>query len=74
MKRFDISVDRFIINDIHQSDLATTSLRGADEIIINNPSRSAKLRFVTRNKNDFNEPNSFKEKFKKYLDLENRHV
>ena len=35
LKRFDISVDRFIINDIHQSDLSTTSLRGADEIIIN---------------------------------------
>ena len=44
------------------------------EIKNNSASRSAKLRFVTRNKNDFNEPNSFKEKFKKYLDLEKRYV
>lgn len=40
------------------------------EIKINPPSRSAKLRFVIRRKNDFVYPKEFKKKFKRYLDLE----
>tara|TARA_B110000967_G_scaffold187676_1_gene209796 strand:- start:628 stop:1596 length:969 start_codon:yes stop_codon:yes gene_type:complete len=41
-----------------------------NEIILNPPSRSAKLRFVVRNKNSFIYPDSLKSKFNKYLDLE----
>ena len=44
------------------------------EIENNNPSRSAKLRFVTRSKNNFFYPTNFKNKFLHYLELENRYV
>jgi len=44
------------------------------EIIKNPPSRSAKLRYATRNKNKFIYPNELVNKFKKYLDLESSHV
>ena len=44
------------------------------EVKDNPPSRSAKLRFAVRNKSDFNEPEDFKLKFKKYLDLERINV
>jgi len=40
------------------------------EIRINPPSRSAKLRFSIRNDNNFIEPTELKDKFKKYLNLE----
>ena len=40
------------------------------EIEKNPPSRSAKLRYVIRGKNNFFYPENFKSKFKKYLDLE----
>ena len=39
------------------------------EIDLNAPSRSAKLRFVTRSKEDFFYPKELKERFKKYIDL-----
>ena len=41
-----------------------------EEIEKNPPSRSAKLRFVTRNEKNFTYPKSLKLKFKKYLDIE----
>ena len=41
------------------------------EIIKNPPSRSAKLRYAIRSKNEFIYPNELVNKFKKYLDLEN---
>ena len=41
-----------------------------EEIINNNRSRSAKLRFATRSKNKFEYPKGFIKKFKRYLDLE----
>ena len=41
-----------------------------EEIMKNPPSRSAKLRFALRNKNIFNEPIELKNKFKKYVQLE----
>jgi len=44
------------------------------EIEKNNPSRSAKLRFVVRSKYDFVYPEDLKKKFAKYLELESRHV
>ncbi len=44
------------------------------EIKVNPPSRSAKLRFATRNNKDFVQPYELKNKFKKYLDLENNNV
>ncbi len=46
----------------------------SEEIIKNNASRSAKLRYITRCKNDFFYPNDLKKKFIKYLELENRYV
>ncbi len=45
-----------------------------EEIIKNSPSRSAKLRYATRNKNKFFYPDELIEKFKKYLDLERSYV
>ncbi len=44
------------------------------EIEENNPSRSAKLRFATRSKDNFFYPSDFKNKFFNYLELGNRHV
>ena len=41
------------------------------EIIKNTASRSAKLRHATRTNKPFTHPTEFKEKFKKYLDIEN---
>ncbi|MDC0426596.1 16S rRNA (cytosine(1402)-N(4))-methyltransferase RsmH [Pelagibacteraceae bacterium] len=47
-------------------------LRPSEEEIIKNPaSRSAKLRQATRSDQAFNYPIEFKEKFKKYLEIEN---
>ena len=45
-----------------------------EEVEINPSSRSAKLRFATRNNFEFREPKSFRIKFKKYLDLESVNV
>ncbi len=44
------------------------------EIVKNSPSRSAKLRYATRNNNQFIYPNELISKFKKYLNLESSHV
>ena len=41
-----------------------------NEIDKNYPSRSAKLRFAIRSKNNFKYPEELRSKFKKYLDLE----
>ena len=41
------------------------------ELIKNPPSRSAKLRQAVRTEQEFNYPKEFKEKFKKYTDIEN---
>ena len=40
------------------------------EVIKNFPSRSAKLRFATRNKNKFIYPKSLIHKFQRYLEIE----
>ena len=45
-----------------------------EEIIKNPPSRSAKLRYATRSKNNFFYPEDLITKFKKYLDLESSYV
>ena len=42
-----------------------------DEIIKNPASRSAKLRQATRTEQSFYYPDEFKEKFKRYIDIEN---
>ena len=42
-----------------------------EELIKNPASRSAKLREATRTEQEFIYPNEFKEKFKKYIDIEN---
>ena len=46
----------------------------AEEIKINPSSRSAKLRFAIRSKNNFFYPSDLINKFKKYLDLENTYA
>jgi len=43
----------------------------SEELIKNPASRSAKLREAIRTKQEFIYPNEFKEKFKKYIDIEN---
>ncbi len=45
-----------------------------EELIKNNPSRSAKLRAAIRSKNKFIYPNNLVQKFKKYLEVEELHV
>ena len=44
------------------------------EIEMNNPSRSAKLRFAIRSKNKFIYPINFIKKFSKYLNIESSYV
>ena len=41
-----------------------------NEINVNNPSRSAKLRFAIRSKNKFIFPDNLIQKFNKYLEIE----
>ena len=45
-----------------------------NELKKNNASRSAKLRFATRSKDEFFFPSNIFEKFKKYLNLESINV
>ena len=45
-----------------------------EEIKINPKSRSAKLRFIIRNNEEFKNPDELKRKFKRYLDLEKINV
>ena len=44
------------------------------ELIKNRASRSAKLRYATRTEQEFNYPKEFKEKFRRYTDVENVNV
>ena len=46
----------------------------SEEITKNNASRSAKLRYITRCKNDFFYPKDLKKQFMKYLEIEGRYV
>jgi hypothetical protein len=46
----------------------------AQELIKNPPSRSAKLRHAVRTEQEFNYPKEFKEKFRRYTDVENVNV
>tara|TARA_B110000211_G_scaffold40225_1_gene41534 strand:+ start:232 stop:1251 length:1020 start_codon:yes stop_codon:yes gene_type:complete len=43
----------------------------SNELIKNPASRSAKLRYAVRTKQEFNHPKEFKEKFRRYIDVEN---
>jgi len=52
----------------------TKNAKSSEEIIKNNASRSAKLRYITRCKSDFFYPNDLKKKFIKYLEVEDRYV
>ena len=45
-----------------------------EELVKNNSSRSAKLRFVTRSEDYFQQPNELFKKFSKYLKIEDRNV
>ena len=45
-----------------------------EELDKNNPSRSAKLRFAVRNKNQFIFPKDLLKKFNRYLEIERTHV
>ena len=59
--------DAFYIFEKYNKKIIKPSSR---ELSINNPSRSAKLRFATRSKNEFIFPKNLFEKFNKYLDVE----
>ena len=62
-------------NDILFKEYRNTFLRPTgEEILLNPPSRSAKLRYATRNNNKFLYPENLKIKFKRYLDLESSNV
>ena len=63
--------DNFVLFEKYSNKAIKPSQR---EVEINNPSRSAKLRFATRSKNDFSFPNSLIQKFSKYLDIEATYV
>ena len=52
----------------YKNNFLTPSL---EELVKNPASRSAKLREAVRTKQEFNYPEEFKEKFKKYIDIEN---
>ena len=62
----DVKRDNIFFHDYKNKLLKPSS----KEIDNNAPSRSAKLRFATRNNLKFKEPELIKVKFKKYLDLE----
>ena len=66
----DLSKERTLFEN-YKNKIVTPS---SEEIIKNNASRSAKLRYITRCKNDFFYPSDLKKKFIKYLELENRYV
>ena len=51
-----------------------TFIPSKDEIRKNNASRSAKLRFITRDNSDFFFPNDLKKKFFKFLEIEQKYV
>ena len=59
--------NKFVLFEDYNNKLIKPS---KEEIIKNNPSRSAKLRYATRSKNEFNYPSSLIQKFSKYLDVE----
>ena len=66
----EVKNKKIFFND-YKNKLLKPSLK---EVEINPPSRSAKLRFAIRNNFEFQEPKSFRIKFKKYLDLESINV
>ncbi|MAW17795.1 MAG: hypothetical protein CMJ01_04555 [Pelagibacteraceae bacterium] len=65
------SDDRSVLFEKYQNKIFRPSNK---EIKINPPSRSAKLRFAIRNDDQFVYPTELKDKFKKYLTLENNYV
>ena len=66
--------ETFSADEALRNHLKAKDEQHAKEIENNNPSRSAKMRFVTRNENDFFYPIDLKKKFIKYLDLEGQYV
>ena len=68
----DISQEKILFKNYKNKNKAIKPTKS--EIEINRPSRSAKLRFAIRSKDDFFYPEDFKNKFFNYLELENRHV
>ena len=60
----------YLFTDYKNKILKPTKL----EISKNFPSRSAKLRYAIRNKNNFIYPSELLKKFKKYLDIEEIHA
>ena len=54
--------------------IVITTITKNEEIKINPPSRSAKLRFAIRSDENFTEPKELKNKFQKYLNLEELNV
>ncbi len=63
----EIKTDKSILFNEYKNKVLRPSKK---EISINSRSRSAKLRFATRSKNNFEYPSDLVKKFKRYLDLE----
>ena len=63
----DSNISKFSLFDNYKNKVYRPSIK---EISLNNRSRSAKLRFAIRSKNQFEYPDQLKKKFKRYLDLE----
>ena len=62
-------------NEVFFENYRNDLLKPSEKEIKENPSsRSAKLRFATRNKKMFSEPINFRDRFKKYLDIEKINV
>ena len=67
----EIKTDKSILFNEYKNNILRPSEK---EIAINTRSRSAKLRFAIRSKNNFEYPSDLIKKFKKYLDLEEINV
>ncbi len=63
--------DNFVLFEKYTNKIIKPTTR---ELRVNNPSRSAKLRFAVRNKNKFIYPHELIQKFSKYLDTERLYV
>ena len=67
----DENLNNFVLFENYSKQVIKPS---KSEIAINNPSRSAKLRFAIRSNNDFLYPSSLFTKFNKYLEIESINV
>jgi 16S rRNA (cytosine1402-N4)-methyltransferase len=63
----DVETENFALFEAYKNKIIKPTQKEIDQ---NHPSRSAKLRYAIRSKNEFKCPDKLFEKFRKYLDLE----